>query len=539
MKKKILLEFFNYIFFYRKFSFILKTLFKKKKNKSYNKLLKIISKHNHKLKYKLFNNKFSYKNKKNIFYLNIFKNKYYFISNQWNEKNKFTDREIFYYKIRFNWLFFDNDHLSTNIKINLIISFIINYNLFKSDAYGLSERISNWIMFLQSNKKYISLKNRELIEQSIKKQLNILINKIEFYNEKTNNHILSNTKAIFLYILYFDNNEHSVLCKELFNFLSKHIFFKSGILNEGSSHYHLLISKHIIEILYFNETKKNDILSEKNTNFFLKVLKNIYVVCITEDIVNFGDSTPELPIKYLKLLPFISKKLFNIEYSVSFKKTELKCNNYLKIFNLRSVKVPYLTKNHYHFYDKNSGFLFISFHNIKFYSQLTKTNIIKSRSHQHTEIGNFIVYYNDELIFNNLGRKNYNSETLLSIGSASHNSYTINNIEPILCHKLNAIPSIMHQDYFQNKPKYKIDIDNNEINISSTFSGYKRYSFNSIVTRKIKITKNQIDINDNINSRKNVKFDSYFHTNLNTSIKDKLIILKKQNKNICKFRIDK
>ena len=49
-----------------------------------------------------------------------------------------------------------------------------------------------------------------------------------------------------------------------------------------------------------------------------------------------------------------------------------------------------------------------------------------------------------------------------------------------------------------------------------------------IVTRKIKITKNQIDINDNINSRKNVKFDSYFHTNLNTSIKDKLIILKKQ-----------
>ena len=74
--------------------------------------------------------------------------------------------------------------------------------------------------------------------------------------KKTNNHLLSNNKAIFLYSTYYNNTIYDNLSSKIFDFLSEHIFSRSGFLNEGSSHYHLLIAKHLIEILYFNKLNK-------------------------------------------------------------------------------------------------------------------------------------------------------------------------------------------------------------------------------------------------------------------------------------------
>ena len=201
MKKKLLFEFSNYFFFYGKFFLIIKALFKKKKlNKSYQNLEKIILKQKYilnKNSIKIdFNSNDKYKIKK--FYLNIFKKKYYFYSNEWNNKNQYSDIELYFYKIRFNWLFFDNNHISIKQKIDLINSFILHYNYIEVDSYSVGERVSNWIMFLQTNKKNLSLHNKNLFEQSIKKQIILLINNLEFHKEKTNNHLFSNTKAIFL-----------------------------------------------------------------------------------------------------------------------------------------------------------------------------------------------------------------------------------------------------------------------------------------------------------------------------------------------------
>ena len=87
----------------------------------------------------------------------------------------------------------------------------------------------------------------------------------------------------------------------------------------------------------------------------------------------------------------------------------------------------------------------------------------------------------------------------------------------------------MHADYFQDSPTYTIKNDK-EITISSKFKGYKRFLFQSVVNRKFIISKNQIDIFDNIASKKLVSFNSYFHTNLKIKLKNKLINFKKKIK---------
>ncbi|MDC1054769.1 hypothetical protein OAQ39_05700, partial [Alphaproteobacteria bacterium] len=370
------------------------------------------------------------------------------------------------------------------------------------------------------------------IKQSINDQIPILIDNLEYYEDKTNNHLLSNIKAIFLFSVFFKEKSYFNLCNEVFDFIINHIFYKSGFLNEGSSHYHLLISKHVIEILYFNEIYNDNILSNKHIKFFKKVLSNIHIFSVTNNLVNFGDSTPDLPIQYLKSLTYISNKVIKINYPVFYEESNFSCKNYSNLFKINNIRVPKVRDLKYSFYDKESGYVFISNNNIKIYLQLRNSNIIKSRTHQHTEIGNFILYYKNKMIFNDLGRKNYNKNSILSLGSNYHNSFKINNLEPLLCHKLNSIPSMMHQNYFQKKPEFIFTEEQDKFKINIKFFGYERFHFKSVIERNFDILENHI-----IESKKQVKFNSYFHTSLNIIKKDNIYNLFENDSNLCQLKI--
>ncbi len=536
MIKNLIFEFYNYIFFYGKIYNILIALLKKKKLKKYNSLFYEIKKINkciensekkEFIKFKKITNK--------KFYLKIFKIKYNFsITSLFNLKNRFNDKEILFYILRFNWLIFDNHHLSSKQKIDLIIYFANNIDINQSDTYSIGERISNWILFLKANEKEISSDKALIIKNSIDNQICYLVKNLEFHHEKTNNHLLSNNKAIFLYSSYYNNTIYDDLSSKIFDFLSEHIFFRSGFLNEGSSHYHLLIAKHLIEILYFNKLNKK--LKTTHQEFFLKVISNIHIFTIIEDIVNIGDSTPDLPIQYLNLLPYISHKLFNIDYPVVYENVNLNSSCYSSVYNLGYLKKSKLKEKNYSFFDKESGFLVIKYDSLLFYALLSNSNIIKSRSHRHTEIGNFIIYYKDKPIFINLGRLNYNKKSILNIGASYHNSFKLNNLEPLLCHKLNSIPSLMHKNYYQKKPKYSLKIGKKNSKIIFEFYGYKRFPFRSKITREINIFKNLVEITDNIKSEKPTNYNSFFHTTLNIEKINKNNFNLKQKENIlCEF----
>jgi len=514
MIKNLLFEFVNYIFYFSNF-FKIFFIFKKKKNefKLYLNFKNNINKETY------FFTKINNNNNKKYFKIVIFENVHVLsIDNLWVE-NTSIDKEVFFYKIRFNWLLFDNEHLSHQDKINLMKDFIKKNDYHKFDSYSVSERISNWIMYIKSCEKIIQYDDLEIFNNYLRYQIYYLINNLEYHDEKTNNHIISNAKSIYLYSLFFNNSNLNNLSKKIFIYSINKNFYKSGFLNEGSSHYQLLISKHIIEILYFNKIYKDINLDDYIINFFYKVLKHSFLFTVNTEVINFGDLTPDIPSKYLKLLPFLSNQLFGIKFPVKFIKTQLFSKDYINLFNLKEFKVPILIKDYYYFYDKESGYLIYKNLDILFFTQLINSNVIKPRTHQHSEIGNFILFYKNELIFLDKGRFSYEKSTLNSVSSESHNFVKINNFEPMLCHKLNALPEIMNSEYFQKKPDYNISLENQKILISVTFYGFERFPFKSIIKRKFFIEKDYFEINDKIISNKNTTLVSFFHFNGNLLIK--------------------
>ena len=143
--------------------------------------------------------------------------------------------------------------------------------------------------------------------------------------------------------------------------------------------------------------------------------------------------------------------------------------------------------------------------------QLYNSNVIRARSHQHTELGNFILYYDGFPIILDRGRFNYQNSSLISIGAEFHNSIKINNIQPLICHKLNAVPALMNKEYFQTIPKFTIDKKNNDYNVEILFYGYKRYNFKSVVKRCFIISENFVKIEDFVQSKKKINYKSFFH----------------------------
>tara|TARA_B100001250_G_C19791930_1_gene786947 strand:+ start:590 stop:2356 length:1767 start_codon:yes stop_codon:yes gene_type:complete len=501
-------ELINYILFFKN---PLKLLVKfKKNNNNYLQLKKLIEEvKDIKPKYHQFNDE---KYKFNNIKLKIYKKVTYFnSSNIWTNDNK--DKEIYFYKVRFNWLLFDNEHLDINLKLKLINHFIIYTQNIVFDSYSISERISNIIIFINSAK--CNFKSKELIniKKFLQNEIIKLTNNLEFYENKTNNHIISNNKAIFLYALYLNEKKYNKLCKFFFEFICQHNFYSSGFLNEGSSQYHLLITKHIIEILYFNKIHKNNILDEKIINFFYKVINKSYIFTCSKHLPNLGDCTPDLPIQYLSYMPYIASKLFDVKFPLEFDENKFFSNTYSNFFNLKYLKKPKpINKNHF-FYDKISGYLLIVNNKVMILMQLYNSNVINARTHQHTEFGNFILYYDKIPIILDMGRINYQNSSLSSIGAEYHNSIKINNLQPLLCHKLNAVPKLMNNEYFQELPKFLINKKNSDYHLETIFYGYKRYRFKSVIKRNIIISKNFVKITDNINSNSKINYTSFFHFN--------------------------
>ena len=498
----------NYIFFFKN---PLKLLIKLKNNNNnyfqFKKLTEEIREFK-KINHQFYDNEYKFNNIK----LKIYKKDTFFNSNNiWSNDSK--DQEIYFYKVRFNWLLFDNEHLDTDLKVKLVNHFITNTQNIVFDSYSISERISNIIIFINSTP--FNSQSREFI--NIKKFLQIeiikLINNLEFYENKTNNHIISNNKAIFLFSLYFKETKYNKLCKFFFEFSCKHNFYSSGFLNEGSSQYHLLITKHLIEILYFNKIHKNNILDEKIINFFYKIISKSYIFTCSKHLPNLGDCTPDVPIQYLIYMPYIASKLFNIKFPIEFDENKIFSNSYSNFFNLKNFKEPKLLNKNHFFYDNISGYLLISINKVMILMQLYNSNIIKARSHQHTEFGNFILYYDKVPIILDRGRINYLNNSIPSIGAEYHNSIKINNLQPLLCHKLNAVPKLMNDEYFQKLPNFLINKKNSDYHLEMIFYGYERYSFNSVIKRNIIISENFVKIKDNINSNNKINYTSFFHFN--------------------------
>jgi len=252
-----------------------------------------------------------------------------------DEKVFFKNFEDFEMKMavhRFVWLY---DLLVRDVSVEnlrtikiFIFKWIDNFEAIDNDvtheSYSIGERVSSWLIFYAFSNQYIDYSEKEKITliDSVKKQLGILSENLEYQGKFTNNHILNNGKVFYLAgellnISEWKNFGISILKSEFDN------FFLDGFFLENSSHYQMIYAKSFMEmsmVCDFGSDQKLKKWFEKNTKKILFHSRNLQsdTSCFST-MPFFGDISPDMDPNWFLGYPFASNKEKQSKWSHLFK----------------------------------------------------------------------------------------------------------------------------------------------------------------------------------------------------------------------------
>ena len=473
------------------------------------------------------------------------------INNQFDWNIDTTEPEDIFYLHRFGWLIqaVSKDEIGPKTCFEIINHWITKNNNNNAnhgwDAYSISERVSNMILLLLHFPEESIHSNK--IKKNIIHQLRHLIKNLEFRGSVTNNHLLNNAKALYVGGSFIsisddpDSHYEGMLFKKagriiITKFYSR-VFSESGMNNEGSSHYQLIFTKWVLEVLRMSHLTSDlemiSFLKERAT----KNLQASYFFLSFSDFPFIGDISPDLDLDFFEDLPLIGQGI--IEGELTNSSSELSEISGIGVFlrsNIDNSDALNFSEELYH----QDGYFVIRKDKIRLLFHLSPQHFIASNSHAHCDAGSFVLWFDENIIFNDTGRQTYKNTTIGDQARSviSHNGIRLNGSEPMLVHNLNTFPEL-HTEKYIGKPINIDSISDNEIVIR--LSGYRRKLYTEYeVIRSFLIDQKRLLINDSFVGGKNCHIETFFQLKQKLNVQeiedtDKLKIFSEDNEEIATF----
>jgi hypothetical protein len=338
-------------------------------------------------------------------------------------KESFEDNEDFESLHRWKWIIkkISSNEINTenfNWFLNKVIQWHELYNDVENkknnliwESYNVSERICNLII----SSKLLKIRIPDEIKLILDHHVNYLLNKLEFFGLNTGNHIINNSRALYLYGCYYNNKKliniaEKILLQELPKLLNKEF-----MLHEGSTHYHFLLESWLLEIYYFLCESKIKV-NKKIIKYIIKI--NNITNFFKQGMINFpkfGDISPDCSPSWINNIE--SSKFFNQHNNKIFNNS---WNNLWNNQKIIKIKFKYIKIN---FFLKESGFLRVENKNqIIFLRTKPKTSLknISIINHGHDDVGHFLYFYKKKPVIIDSGRFTYKTE--IEKYSSFHNS---------------------------------------------------------------------------------------------------------------------
>ncbi len=466
----------------------------------------------------------------------------------------FNDTEDVESLHRWNWMIYSISNINNMVDFNELIfyqrdwydKFIYelknkkNLNHPRWESYTISERISNSIIV--SN--YYNKKIPGDILECIKKQSFFLIKNLEYFGNETGNHIINNARALYLYSIYHNNKKIQILAKSIFYDQVSKLITKDGFLREGSSHYHFLFLRWLIEVNYFAKKNEDYNFSKFISKYILMLIKSgINFLYEKEDksyaISLFGDISPDCNPSWLsdvifsKICPFEIENLpFKSSKDVSWNNLWLNEDRAISRTLATSIKFDNLKQLSY----TNSGWYFLKNGFAKIILRADSYSLPGHVGHHNHDLLHSNIIIDKKPFLISQGRLNYTFKNSEGLFSTAHNSILINNLGYIP-----NKPNLFPRKYAQSQNK--ILLEKNELLVSS--SGFKRINSSINVTRTFRLEKNFVTINDSLIGNGKYLVQRFFYINssfelINNKIicDSKIELVFKSNEHLIYFEID-
>lgn len=461
-------------------------------------------------------------------YLTITKTTFY-LSHEDDWRHEFSDPEITSSMHRWNWLLRsvtdDAQPMMFEDGIDLVRSWLVhaenNPDLF-NDPYSSAERLTNLYLFA------FSYKVRKIPEDLIP-AIKLMAEKITIhleYHEKnrTGNHAFNNARGLFFAGIVTTSQNYLDLSYAVMEERLKVLVTEDGFLREGSSHYHFLFTRWVLEIFWISSLNNFNIFKLLLKPFAEKLVKRCWFFLVYNiqkqdwSIPLIGDISPDFPPSWLLDIPWSYPAL---EVYRPAKLPSLNINSgWGSLFGVHiGEESVYAPGDEVY---ESSGWLKIVKGRYILYSHSSKDTAVTIATHGHIDLCSFELYLDGNHFISDSGRIDYTLSNLSIYGRSAqgHNTILINGISPSCDARC-----WMHPSYSKVKIEYEYSVNKDFTVIKLYHSGFSRIISDQIShARVFLLSEDGLKVIDELEGKHTHNFmlrfnslNSYFRSDKNSS----------------------
>jgi hypothetical protein len=333
--------------------------------------------------------------------------------------------------------------------------------------------------------------------------------KLEYFGDHhTSNHMANNGRGLFRLGLALGIESYVDVGGKILIEEAKRIFFPSGILREGSSHYHLLLTRNYVDawLAARVHNRPEETALKQVAKKAMAVVPNLF---LPGGLPLIGDISPDSPPEFLSCL---------------FKENDgwVELLDEDKIALIEGFRISVKQK-----ISREDGWLQSEFGPWSGLWHASPEGWSHMPGHGHQDCGSFELHFRGERVFVDPGRGSYGStaDAYYFQSAAAHNGIMIDGIEPYPPNKPYYC-GLFRKNYAKSAPK----LEKTENSVSLTYGGYGHLGSVGDVTRQWMFSDNAIKIEDQISGSGSHNIVRRLYTPLAASLRDNTVTLTGKNR---------
>jgi hypothetical protein len=372
------------------------------------------------------------------------------------------------------------------------------------DSYSVSERLANWsfVALLLSRARDNAAIADDGIRASVDHQAARLIESLEDHGAGyTNNHLLNNLRALFWYGTVWNAPEHRHSATKLAGDALPRLFTPCGFLRESSSHYHLLLTRSLLEMRLLAEMAEDQEAIELLQPWAERTSSAAAFLLAGGRLPLIGDVAPDFTPDWVLGLMTVASRVAELPTS--------DCVCAPGWHTLWVGEAPTRTAPRHEGWSAfpDAGWYRMTKGTVDLLWHLNPDGAVGPRSHGHVDLGSFELVWSGQPIVVDPGRPTYAASSWDARRGASHNTITIDGYDPMLAWGVNGYPTAMDRRYWD--PRASLAATNGRVTLRH--HGFERLARGLVVERQFTLSNRRLDIVDIVERAEGRVVDSFLH----------------------------
>ncbi len=396
------------------------------------------------------------------------------------------------------------DNWCTNASINLQREIY--------EPYTAGERICNALIYAAITKIPLAQGTRHTLLCAADR----LTQTIEYYwFDQAGNHVINNARALYFAGQYFGVTTYSVLAKSILSHELARLIYHDGFLREGSSHYHFLITRWLLEIAWLAGQNNDEGLLKQMDRVLPQMVARCWFLIIPKPTPGeytmplIGDVSPDVTWEWLLDLPWSNlARYYHVSHQSRLRPIQRGVSAILDALAGQDMPAaaeeqpPIIRSNLFHVQSfPESGWYRVDWHEFTMVWHIEPQGTPLFASHGHCDLGSFCFYWRGQEILIDPGRLNYQLHHPLGrygIGAAAHNSLCIDGYDPFVYLDRTHYP----KTYSQKKVSVWIEHNLESFRLVIEHEGFTRLAGDTIIHRRsFDLTHDEIVMSDQLTGK--------------------------------------